>query len=125
MKRRRRHGEKYEGLPYPTEFKRKMLEMFPGDESLEAALDGGWDSIGRWFDELCNIPSLTIFEILKELENVNELRAYCEYEIERRRKLIALDDEWQHIVFLDDQNCKPWEKINAENNPRGHGSGRR
>jgi len=116
MKRRRRYGEKYSGLPYPEDFKIRMLRLFPGDESLEEALEGGWESIGRWFDELTSLgPALHVEKILSYLaeseKGTFELREYCEKAIERRAELESLEDEWQRIVFLDDQSCRPWDEI--------------
>ena len=115
MKRRRRYGEKYSGLPYPEDFKSKMMALFPNSEKLEEALDGGWDSAGRWFDELWSYKgTVHVEDVLDDLnqgeEGALELRRFCEEVIERRRVLKALDGEWQRIVFLDDQSCEPWKE---------------
>lgn len=115
MKRRRRYGEKYSGLPYPEDFKERMKALFPKSEKLAEALDGGWDSVHMWFGELCSTgPAMSADGILEFLGRgrggVSKLRGRCEAKIQRRRELKALYDEWQRIVYLDDQGCDPWEE---------------
>jgi len=115
MKRRRRYGEKYSGLPYPEDFKRRMMALFPNSEKLKEALDGGWESVGRWFDELCSYRStVSVEDILDDLgmgeEGILELKQFCEDVIERQQALRTLNDEWQRIVFLDDQCCRSWKE---------------
>ena len=113
MKRRRRYGEKYSDLPYPEGFKSKMMALFLDDEKLEEALDGGWDAVRMWFDELCSVgPAMSADTILELVERGEDdmLRGCCEAMIQRRKELKALSDEWQRIVFLDDQSCDPWEE---------------
>lgn len=113
MKRRRRYGEKYSGLPYPEDFKNGMVALFPNSEKLKEALDGGWDSVHMWFDELCSVgPAASASAILEFLgrgeDGISALRNRCGAKIRRRKKLGALSDEWQRIIYLDDQSCKPW-----------------
>lgn len=112
MKRRRRYGERYSGLPYPEEFKNRMRALFPNSNRIEDALEGGWDSLGRWFDELCSYPAVSVDDILDYVNhgNVSELIDYCDASLKRRRELKALSNEWQRIVYLDDQGCRPWDK---------------
>ena len=40
MKRRRRYGEKYSGLPYPEDFKNKMMAQFPNSKKEEDSFTG-------------------------------------------------------------------------------------
>ena len=113
MKRRRRYGEKYSGLPYPEDFKARMLRAFCGGDDLKEALDGGWESVGRWFNELSYGSSAIsvkgILDYLREGERgISRLKEYCEIVIEREAEFKSLHDEWERIVFLDNQNCKPW-----------------
>jgi len=114
MKRRRRYGEIYSGIPYPDDFKNKMLALFPDSPKLKEALDGGWDSIGGWFNELCSSPSFSAEAILaflgQEEEGIAIMRGRCEAMLQRRKELKALSDEWQRIVYLDDQGCRPWKE---------------
>lgn len=113
MKRRMRYGEKYSGIPYPEEFKTRMLTLFPDDDKLKEALDGGWHSVGGWLDELCAAgPAIHARGVLYHLEQeagVSKLKALCEAKIQRREELLELNDMWQRIVYLDDQDCTPWE----------------
>lgn len=89
-----------------------MIALFPNDKKLEEALDGGWDSVRMWFDELCSHSALSTKKILEYLNGagVDALRARCESIIKRWRELGALSDECQRIVFLDDQSCRPWKE---------------
>jgi len=115
MKRRRRYGEKYAGLPYPKDFKNKMLALFPNSEKLKEALGGGWDSAGVWFNELCSYRcAISVEDVLELLgrgeEGISILKGCCESKIQRRKELKKLNDEWQRLVYLDDQSCRPWEE---------------
>lgn len=113
MKRRRRYGEKYSGLPYSEEFKKRMVALFPNSEKLKEALDGGWDSVHKWFSELASCGSgmgakRILGYVARGEKGIQEMVDSIGEDLERRQELKSLDDEWERIVYLDDQGCEPW-----------------